>query len=167
MIRYLFTRFLHAIFVLWGAFTLSFVLLQVMPGDAVLVKFQDPELGLSPQQIADMRATYGADESAITQYAHVLGRTLHGNLGYSIETGLPVGRCSMLRTQPHSGWPLSALRGLLPLPPYAALWPSCFPATRLGGIWPQQLALFPALPAASPFSGLKLLPYNWFPSTGS
>ncbi|MBS0987212.1 ABC transporter permease [Acetobacter okinawensis] len=92
MIRYLFTRFLHAIFVLWGAFTLSFVLLQVMPGDAVLVKFQDPELGLSPQQIADMRATYGADESAITQYAHVLGRTLHGNLGYSIETGLPVGQ---------------------------------------------------------------------------
>ncbi|MFT8782976.1 ABC transporter permease [Acetobacter syzygii] len=91
MTRYLFTRTLHAIFVLWGAFTLSFILLQLMPGDAVLVKFQDPELGLNPQQIADMRATYGADESAITQYIHVLGRTLHGNLGYSIETGLPVG----------------------------------------------------------------------------
>ena len=91
MTRYLFTRLLHALFVLWGAFTLSFVLLQVMPGDAVLVKFQDPELGLSPQQVADMRATYGADTSAMTQYTHVLGRTLSGDLGYSIETGLPVG----------------------------------------------------------------------------
>jgi hypothetical protein len=32
----------------------------VLPGDAVLIKFQNPDLGLSPAQIAEMRA-YGAD----------------------------------------------------------------------------------------------------------
>ncbi|WP_308718870.1 ABC transporter permease [Komagataeibacter xylinus] len=92
MIRYILSRAAQALLVLWGAFTLSFVLLQVMPGDAVLIKFQDPELGLSPQQISDIRASYGADESAFVQYAHVLGRTLAGQLGYSIETGVPVSR---------------------------------------------------------------------------
>ncbi|MDX7421067.1 ABC transporter permease, partial [Klebsiella pneumoniae] len=28
----------HGLLVLWAAFTLSFVLLQVLPGDAVLIK---------------------------------------------------------------------------------------------------------------------------------
>ncbi len=40
-------RFGHGLLVLWAAFTLSFVLLQVLPGDAVLIKFQNPDLGLS------------------------------------------------------------------------------------------------------------------------
>ena len=51
----------QSLLVLWAAFTLSFVLLQVLPGDAVLIKFQNPDLGLSPAQIADMRIAYGAD----------------------------------------------------------------------------------------------------------
>lgn len=48
-------RFGHGLLVLWAAFTLSFVLLQVLPGDAVLIKFQNPDLGLSPAQIEEMR----------------------------------------------------------------------------------------------------------------
>ncbi|BCQ47648.1 hypothetical protein ERHA55_51750 (plasmid) [Erwinia rhapontici] len=38
-----------------GAFTVSFILLQVLPGDAILIKFQNPDLGLSPAQIEEMR----------------------------------------------------------------------------------------------------------------
>ena len=61
MQHYLLRRLGSGLLVLWAAFTLSFVLLQVLPGDAVLIKFQNPDLGLSPQQIAEMRLAYGAD----------------------------------------------------------------------------------------------------------
>ena len=76
--------------VLWAAFTLSFVLLQVLPGDAVLIKFQNPDLGLSPQQIAEMRQAYGADNPLWQQYLHTLAALLHGDFGYSVQAGVPV-----------------------------------------------------------------------------
>ena len=60
MSAYLLRRFGQGLLVLWAAFTLTFFLLQVLPGDAVLIKFQNPDLGLSPTQIAEMRLAYGA-----------------------------------------------------------------------------------------------------------
>ncbi|HFK7187545.1 TPA: ABC transporter permease [Serratia odorifera] len=90
MIRYLGSRVGQALLVLWAAFTLSFLLLQVLPGDAVLIKFQNPDMGLSPAQIADMRAAYGADVPLWQQYLHTLGNVLHGDLGYSMQAGVPV-----------------------------------------------------------------------------
>jgi ABC-type dipeptide/oligopeptide/nickel transport system permease component len=60
----------HRPLVLWAAFTASFILLQLLPGDAVLIKFLNPELGLGPQEIADIRAAYGADQPVWQQYLH-------------------------------------------------------------------------------------------------
>ncbi len=51
----------QAAIVLIAAFTATFFLLQLLPGDAILIKFSDPSLGLSPEQLDDIRATYGAD----------------------------------------------------------------------------------------------------------
>lgn len=90
MSRYLTGRIGQAILVLWAAFTVSFILLQVLPGDAILIKFQNPDMGLSPAQIADMRAAYGADTPLFQQYVHTLGNFLRGDLGYSIQAGVPV-----------------------------------------------------------------------------
>lgn len=87
---YVLRRLGQAAFILWGAFTLTFVLLQVMPGDAVLVKFQDPDLGLTPQQIAAIRVAYGADASLPVQYLQTAGRVLRGDFGYSVQAGVPV-----------------------------------------------------------------------------
>ncbi|MFE3451564.1 ABC transporter permease [Nonomuraea sp. NPDC059194] len=78
----------QAVLVLWAAFTASYVLLQLLPGDAILIKFQNPELGLSPEQIAEIREYYGADGPAA--YLHTLLGFLRGDLGYSIDTGTPV-----------------------------------------------------------------------------
>jgi peptide/nickel transport system permease protein len=83
-------RVLQALIVLWGAFTISFVLLQAMPGDAVLIKFMDPEMGLSPRQIEEIRLAYGADKPVIVQYFHTLGNFLTGNYGYSMQAGVTV-----------------------------------------------------------------------------
>ncbi|HHQ6568877.1 TPA: ABC transporter permease [Serratia fonticola] len=90
MLKYLSGRTGQALLVLWAAFTLSFILLQVLPGDAILIKFQNPDMGLSPDQIADMRAAYGADVPLWQQHLHTLGNFLRGDLGYSIQNGVPV-----------------------------------------------------------------------------
>ncbi|GAA3573721.1 ABC transporter permease [Nonomuraea rosea] len=90
MIRYLTARAGQAVLVLWIAFTASYVLLQLLPGDSILIKFQNPELGLSPQQIAEIRAYYGGGDPPIADYLHTLLGFLSGGFGYSIDTGTPV-----------------------------------------------------------------------------
>ncbi|MEY9627777.1 ABC transporter permease [Sinorhizobium fredii] len=88
--RYLLGRVGQALLVLWAAFTVSFVLLQAMPGDAILIKFQNPDLGLTAQQIAEIRASYGAEGPLWLQYIHSIGNFLTGNFGYSVQAGVPV-----------------------------------------------------------------------------
>lgn len=88
--KYVLSRIAQAGLVLWAAFTLSFVLLQAMPGDAVLIKFLNPELGLSPQQISEIRDSYAADVPVLLQYLHTVSNLLHGQFGYSLHAGVPV-----------------------------------------------------------------------------
>ncbi|CEO91176.1 conserved hypothetical protein (plasmid) [Sinorhizobium fredii HH103] len=88
--RYLLGRVGQALLVLWAAFTVSFVLLQAMPGDAILIKFQNPDLGLTQQQIADIRASYAADSPLWLQYVQSIGNFLTGSFGYSVQAGVPV-----------------------------------------------------------------------------
>ncbi|MDM0087863.1 MULTISPECIES: ABC transporter permease [unclassified Variovorax] len=90
MSKYLWSRVAQALVVLWAAFTASFVLLQALPGDAVLIKFLNPELGLGPSEIADIRAAYGADNPVWERYVHTLWNFLGGNFGYSMQAGVPV-----------------------------------------------------------------------------
>jgi peptide/nickel transport system permease protein len=90
MSHYLLRRVGQGLLVLWAAFTLSFFLLQVLPGDSVLIKFQNPDLGLSPAQIEEMRVAYGADSPLWQQYFHTLFAMLRGDVGYSVQAGVPV-----------------------------------------------------------------------------
>jgi peptide/nickel transport system permease protein len=90
MSRYLISRIGQALIVLWAAFTASFILLQALPGDAILIKFLNPELGLGPEQIADIRASYGADIPLAAQYLHTIVNFLSGHFGYSVQAGVPV-----------------------------------------------------------------------------
>jgi peptide/nickel transport system permease protein len=90
----------QAAIVLWAAFTVSFVLLQALPGDAILIKFLNPELGLGPEQIADIRASYGADVPLWAQYAHTVANFLSGDFGYSVHAGVPVGDLLLVNLPP-------------------------------------------------------------------
>lgn len=90
MARYILSRVGQALLVLWATFTISFVLLQAMPGDAVMVKFQNPEYGLSAEQIADIRAAYDADGSVVLQYVHTIANFVTGDFGYSLQAGVAV-----------------------------------------------------------------------------
>ena len=87
---YLARRTAQALIVLAIAFTATFVLLQALPGDAILIKFESPELGLSPEQIADIRASYGADVPPLQQFLHTVLGFIQGDFGYSVQYGAPV-----------------------------------------------------------------------------
>lgn len=87
---YVLGRIGQALLVLFIAFSAAFVLLQAMPGDAVMIKFENPELGLSPDQIAALRENYGADIPLGEQYVHTLLGFLGGDFGTSIQSGTPV-----------------------------------------------------------------------------
>ena len=80
----------QAVLVLALAFTLAFILLQALPGDAVLIKFENPELGLSPEEIAAIRASYGADVPWWQSYLHTVAGFVRGDFGFSIQNGAPV-----------------------------------------------------------------------------
>ncbi|MDK1008712.1 ABC transporter permease, partial [Cronobacter sakazakii] len=88
--RYLGARVGQALLVLWASFTVSFVLLQLLPGDAIAIKFQNPELGLNAAQIAQMRTAYGADAPLWRQYLESLGGAVRGDFGFSLQAGVPV-----------------------------------------------------------------------------
>ncbi|WP_080793681.1 ABC transporter permease [Corynebacterium pacaense] len=80
----------QALVVLLVTFTLAFILLSALPGDAVTARYSSPDLGLSPEQIEEIRQSYGADETLLAQYFHTLGGFLVGNFGYSVQTGTAV-----------------------------------------------------------------------------
>lgn len=90
MTRNLLNRIGQAAIVLLLAFTASFLLLQALPGDALLIKYQNPEMGLSAEQIAEIRVLYGADAPIWAQYGNTLWNFLQGSFGYSIQAGVPV-----------------------------------------------------------------------------
>lgn len=83
-------RVASALGVLLAAFTLAFLLLQALPGDAVMIRFENPELGLTAEQIATIRESYGADAGLLTQYGNALGAAVQGDFGYSAASGAPV-----------------------------------------------------------------------------
>jgi len=74
MSRHLPQRLGQAILVLLAAYTVAFVLLQALPGDAVLIKFLGSEMGLTADQIAELRIAYGADAPVWEQYLRTLGQ---------------------------------------------------------------------------------------------
>jgi len=80
----------QAVLVLWASFTLAFLLLTALPGDAVSTRYADPELGLSAAQIAEMREAYGSEEPVLTRYWNSLTGVLHLDFGNSLQTGADV-----------------------------------------------------------------------------
>lgn len=91
MARYLASRLAQAIGVLWAAYTVTFLILYALPGDAVsLLLGPDGENELTPEQLDQVRERYGLDLPLWQQYLHRLGDLLHGDLGLSYANERPV-----------------------------------------------------------------------------
>jgi peptide/nickel transport system permease protein len=75
--------------VAFGVSVLTFLMIRLIPGDAVQIML-GANAEVTPQQIAAMRARLGLDQPVVVQYFGWLGRALHGDLGTSVWTGRPV-----------------------------------------------------------------------------
>ena len=84
MSRFVGRRLVAAVAVLFGALTLSFVVLNVMPGDPT-VAYSGGQ-ALTPEQQAAVRTKLGVDQPLIERYATFLEHTVTGRLGTSTRT---------------------------------------------------------------------------------
>ncbi|MEH3154431.1 MAG: ABC transporter permease [Gordonia paraffinivorans] len=92
MARYIAFRLLQAVAVLWAAFTVSFIVLFLLPSDPVSLAAESNGAGtpVDATAIAEMQARYGLDKPVWEQYWTALTNALHGDLGSSITTGRSV-----------------------------------------------------------------------------
>lgn len=180
MHRYLLRRLSHAVVVLLAAFTVTFVLLYLLPSDPVAIMLargagEGAPLTATPDQVAALTAKYGLDKPAPLQYFQLLLGYLQGDLGTSILTGQPV-LDTILGVLPNTfrlsmaaltfaivlGLGLGALsaytrtpllRGiLLILPAFGAAAPSFWIALVLLQVFAFRLGIFPVLGFDQPLS---------------
>jgi peptide/nickel transport system permease protein len=174
---YLLRRLGFAVAVLWAAFTVSFVVLYLLPGDPVATMAGGSSDGqpVTAAQLDELRHRYGLDQPLVVQYGHKLLAALHGDLGTSFATGetvrgaigdalpptLQVALCglgfavafgavvALLATYTRVRW-LSQV--LLALPSLAVSLPVFWVGLMLVQLFSFRLGLFPSVGARGPAS---------------
>jgi peptide/nickel transport system permease protein len=87
MAKWIVSRILYLIPVLFGASVIVFLLIKVTPGDAV-VAWTGPFATEKTRQ--DVRVALGLDKHIVIQYIKWIGNTLQGDLGVSFSTKIQV-----------------------------------------------------------------------------
>jgi peptide/nickel transport system permease protein len=90
MSGWLFRRVLQAVTAFAVAVVLLFFLMRAAPGDPLSRLSENRPL--APAEIAVLKARYGLDQPAGTQFISFVRGLVHGDLGVSIEYGRPVTR---------------------------------------------------------------------------
>jgi len=80
MIKYLIKRIVLAIITIWAVATLTFFLMNAVPGGPFL-----SEKAISPQATAALEAKYGLDKPLMEQYVTYMTDALHGDFGDSLK----------------------------------------------------------------------------------
>jgi peptide/nickel transport system permease protein len=114
VLTYLAGRLLQTLPVLLLASIFVFLILRLIPGDpAALLAGEDA----TPEQVQQLRVQMGLTDPLPVQYARWLGDVLHGNLGTSLASGLPVSRLLEVAVRPTVelvavAYPLAILIGI-------------------------------------------------------
>ena len=90
MLRYIVNRVLLMLPTLFGVAVLVFILLRMMPGDIVELRYMAEGGNVSPAVIAAERARLGLDRPLLVQFGDWIFGLLRGDLGISMWTGRPV-----------------------------------------------------------------------------
>ena len=80
-----------------GITLLTFAFVHMIPGDPVMI--MAGERGISPERHAQLLAEMGLDKPLWQQYAHYIWGVLHGDLGISLKSRIPVWQefvCAMI-----------------------------------------------------------------------
>jgi peptide/nickel transport system permease protein len=90
MTTYIIRRILISLPIILGITIIVFLLASMMPGDAVMAMISS-DTPLEADLIKLRQGQLGLDLPLTVQYTRWLGNLAHGHLGYSFQTGQPVG----------------------------------------------------------------------------
>src|SRR5258706_1976480 len=97
MIGYVLRPTLAAIPVMGGVALLVFLLLRLTPGDPAAILAGD---NATPEQLERIRTSLGLNEPLYTQFFNWIGKLLHGDLGVSLISNVPVLKMISQRVEP-------------------------------------------------------------------
>ncbi len=89
MQRYLVARAFALVPVLVGILAAVFLLIRLIPGDAVQL-FLGTQVEMTPEQMTELRRFFGVDKPIWAQFLDYGGRILRGEFGVSLRTARPV-----------------------------------------------------------------------------
>ena len=89
MTGFLVSRLLALLPVLWGVSVVVFLLIHLLPGDAIQM-FLGTQVDMTPAQMAELRRLFGLDKPLPAQYADWIIRVARGDFGVSLRTSRPV-----------------------------------------------------------------------------
>jgi peptide/nickel transport system permease protein len=89
MLKFIIRRVLLMIPILLGVSLVTFIIVRSIPGDPVRVLL-GADARSTPEQIANIRRSYGLDQPLPVQYLRWLQHVVTGDLGQSLRTGRPL-----------------------------------------------------------------------------
>ena len=93
MVTYLARRIGLGLLTIWAVSVLSFVIIQLPPGDfvsAYIAKLEVQGTAVSQAEANALRAQYGLEQPMVVQYAKWIFQVVQGNYGQSLDYGEPV-----------------------------------------------------------------------------
>jgi peptide/nickel transport system permease protein len=93
MISYIIRRLFAGLLTIWAASLLSFLVIQLPPGDyvtAYVAMLQSTGTTVRAEEAEALRQQYGLDQPMYVQYAKWMGMMLRGNFGVAMEYNRPV-----------------------------------------------------------------------------
>ena len=88
MLRYVLSRLLYMLPVVWLVVSVVFLLIHLVPGDPIQLMLGE---GAAATDVAAARHAYGLDVPLGQQYVHYWRGILHGDMGLSIRMNQNVG----------------------------------------------------------------------------
>jgi len=93
MLAYLIRRAILAVLTMWAVSVLSFIIIQLPPGDYITTYIAQMSASgsfVSAQEAEALRQQYGLDQPLYIQYLRWMAMVLQGNFGMALEYSLPV-----------------------------------------------------------------------------
>ncbi len=88
-LRLITQRLIDLLFILFGVSILTFLMIRLIPGDAVQIML-GANAEITPERVEALRAQVGLDRPLVEQYFVWIGDLLTGQFGTSLWTGRPV-----------------------------------------------------------------------------
>lgn len=95
-LRYSITRLAQLLIVLFGMSVVSFMLVHSIPGNAIEL-YLGTQVKPTPEQLTELKRVFGLEGPLYMQYLRWSDEVVHGNLGYSLRSGQPVGHLLLNR----------------------------------------------------------------------